>query len=369
LATLAPTILIAGAPTLERYTEGILREGLQACGASVRLAIFGEEDPAPQHTTPLECLCDEELSALIQIHGSPEAEKHDRVLLAVARERLLTVSSPTALLLHRPDEIGQRFGKELSGWRFDAKARAAFVLLGTMFKGASFLSSTGLPVEVIPHGFFKTEEIFQESPIIIGAHTGWGEMRSLEHATRLLAEIFKRSDGLPIVGYLGGGPKRELALTKIEELLVAAGLGAFELVQASQLRLPLELANHPRIIVSHEGDLPPGLALTFNLQLYHLGGAVRRGESSGSLHRGVSIPVILEMNGAEILEDLRVIKVPYADPGNASSADWGAAADRVVSMVKSGQFKAQLAHNAGQAKKFSPFVVAERYLELFPRLA
>jgi hypothetical protein len=193
-------------------------------------------------------------------------------------------------------------------------------------------------------------------------------MRALKHAAQLLAEVFTRSENLPIVGYLGGGPRRELELRRIDDILVDAGLRAFELVQVSQLSFPIQLASHPRIIISHEGAPPPGFGLTFNLQLYHLNGEVRRGESSGSLHRGVSIPVILEMNGAEVLEDLRVVKVPYANPVDADKADWGAAAEEIVSLVKSGKYKAQMAHNAAQARKYSPGAVAQKYLDLFQRL-
>jgi hypothetical protein len=349
-------IYIFGASTLKAYSEGILAEGFKSLGNSAEM-LSSEQGEAAEND-----------AAVVQIHGSPEAEAEDRILLALAENRLRTKKSPTAILLHRPDEIELRFSAELGCWKFSSSSRAAFVLLGTMFATARFLSETGLPTQVIPHGFFNSDERRQEDPIVVGAHTGWGEMRSLKHAIQLLAALFAEAGDLPIVGYLGGGPKRELELTKIDELLVEAGLKAFELVHVSQLRLPVELAPYPRIIISHEGAPPPGLGLTFNLQLYHLNGTVRRGESSGSLHRGLSVPVILEMNGAEVLEDLRVIKVPYSDPLDASSADWNTAAMQILADVRSGDYRAHLAHNAAQAKKFSPQSVAEQYIELFQRL-
>ena len=51
----------------------------------------------------------------------------------------------------------------------------------------------------------------------------------------------------------------------------------------------------------------------FNVQLYHLHGKKRYGESSGSLHRGISIPVIFEANRAERLEGFHAIKIKADD--------------------------------------------------------
>ena len=316
--TLLPRrISIFGASTLKAFTEGILGEGFREHGISTEMRSVAEFEAAGNEPV------------LLQIHGSPESEAHDRALFAFAELRLSEARSPTIILLHRPDEIEGKFSREFARWRYSSSAKAAFVLLGTYFVDAPYLQATGLPIEVVSHGFFVSDQSLQENPVVVGAHTGWGEMRSLRHAAQLLAAVFTRSENLPIVGYLGGGPRRELELRRIDDILVDAGLRAFELVQVSQLSFPIQLASHPRIIISHEGAPPPGLGLTFNLQLYHLNGAVRRGESSGSLHRGVSVPVILEMNGAEALEDLRVVKVPYDNSLEAGEADWGAAAEEI----------------------------------------
>jgi hypothetical protein len=72
----------------------------------------------------------------------------------------------------------------------------------------------------------------------------------------------------------------------------------------------------------------------FNVQLYHLLGKKRYGESSGSLHRGISVPVIFEANGAERLEGFKAIKVDADD--DLKNINFEKAAAEILALAKNG---------------------------------
>ncbi len=225
----------------------------------------------------------------------------------------------------------------------------------------------------IAHGFFDSptleEAPRQIDPIIVGAHTIWGEMRSVRHAVRVLASLLMNHADLSVIGYLGGAPSSELQLTLLDEMFVEAGLPSFELVQASRLSLPINRPSHPLVVVCHEDVMPRQINLTFNLQLYHLGAKVRTGENSGSLHRGFSIPVVLEMNSAEVSEKLSVIKVPYSNLEDIESADWSAGAAKIAECIESGDYLKALEANQTRRLELSPAFVAGGYLREFKLLS
>ncbi len=81
-------VALAGSATLTRFTEGILRDGLRACGCDV----LSQENGAD--------------FGIIQIHGAPASRKAD---LEIIRNLPKTVSHLTGciILLHRPDEISE----------------------------------------------------------------------------------------------------------------------------------------------------------------------------------------------------------------------------------------------------------------------
>jgi hypothetical protein len=62
------------------------------------------------------------------------------------------------------------------------------------------------------------------------------------------------------------------------------------------------------ILIDSDSTVGENLTPTFNTQMYHLGSRVRTGESSGSIHNCAGVPVVCEMNGSELIEELRVIK-------------------------------------------------------------
>jgi hypothetical protein len=89
------------------------------------------------------------------------------------------------------------------------------------------------------------------------------------------------------------------------------------------------------------------------------------GENSGSLHSYPNIPVVLEMNGAEDLEQLKVIKVSYSDPASIESADLAGAAKDILAFTRQGRHKTALQHNCRRAKQLSPQNIALIYKQLF----
>jgi hypothetical protein len=116
-------------------------------------------------------------------------------------------------------------------------------------------------------------------------------------------------------------------------------------------------------------DLPKNVETTkqyfvphFNVQLYHLHGKKRWGESSGSLHRGISVPVIFEANGAERLEGVRVVKIDADD--DLRQIDFKKAADEIARIAAQG-IESALACNLAAAKKNSLAAFAQNVLECF----
>ena len=102
--------------------------------------------------------------------------------------------------------------------------------------------------------------------------------------------------------------------------------------------------------------------------MYYLNDKVRTGESSGSVHSSVGVPVILEMNGSEVIEDLKVIKVPYGSVDDINSVDFKAGAELIIDSINNQSYKEMLEHNLNQSKKFSSAYVGNLYIELFNQL-
>ncbi len=122
-------------------------------------------------------------------------------------------------------------------------------------------------------------------------------------------------------------------------------------------------------IFLHTGTAIPRFDVTFNVQLYHYGERVRLGESSGSIHASAGIPVILEMNGSERIEQLEVIKVPYSDSSRIDSADIRSAAQQIVKVIDSNEYIRMLSHNRLMAHKWSYQEVAKLYIHFLKSLA
>lgn len=171
---------------------------------------------------------------------------------------------------------------------------------------------------------------------VIGSHTSWGEMRKLEHFLLLVKEIKEQ------------GPKKFLLV------MVGGTLNGYPLsagvVQEVVEKFRLELSVGPDpdcdVRVAQEFFVPH-----FNVQLYHLNGRKRFCESSGSLHRGISIPVIFEANGMERLEGLKVVKVPSSE--GLLKINFNRAVQEISNIFEQG-IEASIDFNHEKAKKNSP---------------
>lgn len=205
---------------------------------------------------------------IIQVHASPDSLEEDL--------RLLRKSSNILYLIHRPDEF--LLHKAFIDFFQDYDAK--FILLGDLLFKEKFWSERKHSTFVIPHPFIDhTLPSKKEGKWVIGSYTSWGEMRKLEHLIHLALEFKNDPD---VIFYAGGT------------------LYGRPLKQADLSDGPIHFIEE--MFYPH-----------FNVQLYHLHGHKRYGESSGSLHRGISIPIIFEANGTERLEGLRVIKIEADD--------------------------------------------------------
>ena len=329
---------------MERYTNLILKNGFLNNSWEVEIWKYGQKFIASAGV------------GIYQIHGAPQAAEEDKIIMRMIQKD----ADNKVILVHRPDEIEKRYPefKDLS------KFSSCIVFLGGKHINDKFYSGFANRL-VIPHGFFDVREVLQKDPIIIGSYTTWGEMRSVEIVLRLLKEIFELNNNqFYIIGYLGGRPAGELDIRKLDKLcrdLNVNNLKLTDITEINQLR-------EPTIIVDSSDIEPKDFGFTFNIQMYNFEGGIRTGESSGSLHAGVSVPVILEMNGSEIIEDIRVIKVPYSSLNNIDSVDYVSGAKKIIDSIKDKNYISMLEHNLNQAKKINNTFVAKSYIEIFRQL-
>lgn len=341
-------VTIFGAHTLGRYTRKLLEQGFQRVG---------------NEATP---------GTIYQIHGNKDALTDDQIITAAIEAGLSNAEgSPVVVLLHRPDEIQDRL-PELKGVLEKSSRKFGLAFLGDMHVEDVFYDIPNAVKAVVPHGFFDVDSTVDSRQIVIGTHTTWGDMRSTDHTLRLLGEVFAAlpPDAPQILGYIGGKPKAELDMSALQ----ATFQSTFPDLAIEFLDVHAADANALQakkvILVDTENKQPVGLLPTFNTQMYYYGNRVRTGESSGSLHSGVSVPVILEMNGSEHIEDLVVIRVPYNhETMGIESADFKQAAGMIIGTIMDGSYSDSLRHNLEQAKKFNNRYVARQYVQLFQKLA
>lgn len=315
------------------------------------------------------CGCDvlaEEADAefrIIQIHGAPAAREADLEII----QNLPKITAHLAgciILLHRPDEIRDsipQFKSVLSR----LPATTGLAMLGDLLIDDPCYQLTGLQRRVIPHGFFNLDTDISSLPIIIGSHTTWGEMRCLKRTLALLKAIANTETHLPIVGYLGGAPAEALSRDSVSKLLEQLEITNMFHLRDLEVKFWREqmAAATANTIFLHAGNAPAKFDVTFNVQLYHYGERIRMGESSGSLHASAGIPVIFEMNGSERLENLKTVQVPYVDPNCADVADISLAAQHIVTLLDSGEYRQMLRHNGQMASVWNSQAVARLYVD------
>lgn len=225
---------------------------------------------------------------LYQIHASPQGLPDDLELLKQAK----LSKSKKIFLLHRPDEL--LLVPELESF-FEEYSQASLVVLGDLVLELDYWKARKDFITVIPHPFLNLDlPVKRNDKYVIGSFTAWGEMRKLEHFIELARSLPSDRFDFLIGGTLDG---RDLDSSDIPSFM--------------------KLMKEP--FVPH-----------FNVQLYHLNGKKRIGESSGSLHRGVTIPVIFEANGIERVEGLKVIKVEADE--NLKNPDFQKAAKEIIQL-------------------------------------
>lgn len=341
-------IAILGARSLSSYTERILSRGF---------AEIGWELVSPAEASFL----------LVQLHGAPHSVEDDLAIVEllpvlIAKERIRGYG----LLIHRPDEIQSR--TELFS-NPKILADALFVaLLGTMHLQDDWLVQAGVPVHAISHGFVSSKPPPLRAPLVVGSHTRRGEMRRVDDAATLIVNVLNRSEPGSVVGYIGGeGAEMYGCGASIATSGTMAADSEIEIV--SDYGMVRGAARKRVLVVNPRPIQPPELRTVFNVQLYHLNGRLRTGENSGSLHHYPSIPIIFEMNGAEVMEDLKVIRVPYKNGSHGVIGDFSSAADEIIDWIQTDRLKKSLRHNQRRAEALGPSAVARAYQELFESLA
>jgi hypothetical protein len=339
-------VALVGSPTLKRFTEGILHKGLELNGCKV-VYDLGDAD-----------------FGIIQIHGAPAAREADFEIV----KNLPAASKLTGsiVLLHRPDEIKDSI-PHLRSAIAGLPTCVGLAMLGDLLIDDPFYDYPQRERRVIPHGFFNIDSDILPDPVIVGTHTTWGEMRSIENALLLLNAIAEAKPRQRIIGYLGGAPKEFLSHNYVDAILKRLHLSdVFTLSELDPKNWREQFSGAAsNTIFIYAGNALPRFDVTFNVQLYHYGQAVRLGESSGSIHASAGIPIIFEMNGSERIEQLEVIKVPYSDPDRTDSANFKSAALQIVGLINSGEYLRMLSHNRQMTGKWSNQKVAQFYIDFF----
>lgn len=231
---------------------------------------------------------------IIQIHASPHSVDEDEELLKYAERS----SRPRVFILHRPDELLLR--PQLRSF-FEKKPEEKLIFLGDLVFKYDFWNIRKNFSKVVPHPYLDVSLPTSSSgKYIIGAYTSWGEMRQLKHYIQLIEEISALDKNQKFIYMIGGTQDGER-------------LKSFD----------------SRIAIKSGPFIPH-----FNVQLYHLNGKKRYCESSGSLHRGVTIPVIFEANGIERVEGINVIKIEAND--KLTEINFNKAAQEILTLIDSG---------------------------------
>ena len=89
-----------------------------------------------------------------------------------------------------------------------------------------------------------------------------------------------------------------------------------------------------------------------------------KGESSGSLHLSRGIPVVIECNNTDVLEDIDLIKVPHE--GSIASLDIDTAARDIVAIINDkDRMNNMFLKNQKAVEIFSAKAIAAMYVETF----
>lgn len=368
------SVSIIGSKSLDRYTMRILARGFELNNIPGTVMSGNLNAAALRNiATP----------ALVQLHGAPQSEADDRMVLEALKD---WPQVPTCLILHRPDELQDRYGGfkqtlDLLGKRDNF----ALSFFGDYHVNDPWFS--GVQPErrnVLYHGFFELPADYQLQidPIVIGTHTTLGEMRSKSSILALLGNIFRLNAGMerPIVGYLGGKPLEEVQIAKLKveaKESVPKGVPVLFLDAADFTpQQALEFArnqNSHAILVSQNDEQTTGM--TLNTQMYYrVTGSgrtvIRTGEASGTAHLEPAPVIFCEMNHADRhpIVPLQAIWAPYGNIGYFDSIDFPRTAEQIIDLIDDGQILPMMQHNLGLFSQFGPARLAQDYLGIFQEL-
>ena len=240
-------VSIVGAPTLKRFSDGILKSGFERLG----LAVADDATHAQR--------------VIVQIHGAPAARDADREILEYIPV-IAARCSACIILLHRPDEIRDSL-PQLRDVLAALPSTAGVAMLGDLLINDPFYELQGLSRRAIPHGFFDIQAEPLINPVVIGSHTTWGEMRSIERVLLLLNEVARAASDNVIVGYLGGAPVGDLSNEAVSLILSRLGMAegfALEKLNPDNWQKQLSGVQSNTIFLA-SGDPPPGFDVTFNV--------------------------------------------------------------------------------------------------------
>lgn len=261
---------------------------------------------------------------LFQIHASAQSIAEDKAIL----EEIKNYAAAKIILIHRPDELLLNPDLKLA---FEQNPEWKIVFLGDLALQDPFWKKRESFIEVIPHFYTNLNTAPKASHYTVGTFTSWGEMRNLEHYFELVKAL------------------KQTKLASSMQFLIGGTLNGVKLTAAD--------IKDEAIKLSEDAFIPH-----FNVQLYHLNGKKRLGESSGSLHAGVSIPVIFEANGMERIEGVSVIKIAANE--DLSQINYTAAAGEISLMIEQQEVEKQLKHNLRQARLNSSVDFANRVISM-----
>lgn len=268
----------------------------------------------------------------LQIHASPFSLREDLRFIDVC----LRSPNPTVTLVHRPDEL---ILAETLLEKVTALKPQTVILMGDHIPEA-FRSAVTSPIEIIPHPYTDLSLPSTLQPVVIGTFTSFGEVRRLKDVLGVFDAIRNVAGAAtPNIRFALGGIFDEKSLTKA--LLIEQGSREF----STSLLDSIDVRDEP--FLPH-----------FHTQLYHLHDRKRYCESSGSLHRGISIPVIFEANNIEHVEGIRVIKVAADD--DLQRVEYREAAQKILQLIASDKISEWLNHNHQRALKNQPSHFARR---------
>lgn len=383
------------APALLRFTSHLLCRGFAELkgDSEWETVVCSTPTEFPQHaalatcadggTTNASTSSAGELFILLQLHGAPHSIAADAAILALLEQRMFSCSTADRavvkllLLIHRPDEISMPQCSPLATRTHAVLCShlprcARLVFLGDRCANDEFYAEW-VPAprrHVVCHGFFEARlpRRHAQSRVVIGTHSAFGEMRAIEHVVRLLAAVFALTQPHQIMGVLGGVPASELTCEAISALLDRLELppeqrAAIHIVDSAAVAEAT--VDRHCILVQPAGGFDTDVEPVFNTQLFHLHGRVRHGECAGAAHSRACIPVIFEMNGAECIERLHVVRVPYVTGASADDADFMAGAHNIAALIGAGAHQAMLRDNAARASELTPAFAAAQYAALF----